>query len=162
MSYDLHGPWEASILGAYLRAPSSVIDIANGLLPLWFAKVPPSKVNIGVSMYGRAYTLQDPNCANLGCAYTGTGISGVCSDSAGILSLEEITILRSQKGLSTKILPDVMMEQISYDNQYIIFDGSATVDMKLNWADGLCLGGLVIWGVDFYSGWGRSVIPFYP
>lgn len=155
MTYDLHGPWEAGTLGATLRAPSSVADIGNALLPLWYANVPPSKINIGLSMYGRSYTLQDPNCAELGCPYTGSGNPGVCTDAPGLLSLWEIALLRQDKDLGSKFLPDVLMEQMSYDNQYVIFDASLTVDRKLQWADGLCLGGLVYWGVDLYSSWGR-------
>ncbi|KAG4428500.1 hypothetical protein IFR05_016020, partial [Cadophora sp. M221] len=160
MTYDLHGPWEVSTLGATLRASSSVADIGSALLPLWYANVSPSKINIGISMYGRSYTLQDPNCAELGCAYTRAGNPGSCTDVPGILSLWEIALLRQDKDLGSKFLPDVLMEQMSYDNQYVIFDASLTVDKKLQWADGLCLGGLVYWGVDLYSSWGsgRTVI----
>jgi len=161
MSYDLHGPWEVNTIGAILRAPGSVVDIGNALLPLWYASVPPSKVNIGVSMYGRSYTLRDPNCAKLGCPYTAAGNPGICTDSPGLLSLWEIALLRGDRNLRSEFLPDVMMNQMTYDNQYIIFDAALTVDKKLQWADGLCLGGLVSWGVDLYSSWGRSVPIFH-
>ncbi|KAL2068414.1 hypothetical protein VTL71DRAFT_16512 [Oculimacula yallundae] len=159
MTYDLHGPWEASILGASLKAPSSISDINKALLPLWYAGVPPSKINIGVSMYGRSYTLQDPNCAVLGCPYTGPGNPGICTDSPGLLSLWEVALLRQDKGLGVKYLPDVGMEQVSFDDQYVVFDASLTVDRKLQWADGLCLGGIVFWGADLYSSWGSGRTP---
>ncbi|KAK0116487.1 hypothetical protein ONS95_013501 [Cadophora gregata] len=162
MSYDLHGPWEVNTIGAILRAPGSVVDIGNTLLPLWYANVSPNKINIGISMYGRSYTLKDRNCAELGCPYKAAGNPGMCTDSPGLLSLWEIALLRADKDLSSKFLPDVMMEQMTYDDQYIVFDASLTVDRKLQWADGLCLGGLAYWGVDLYSTWGRFVTSLHP
>lgn len=159
MSYDLHGPWEINTTGAILKAPGSVVDIGNALLPLWYANVPPSKINFGISMYGRSYTLHDPSCAELGCSYTAAGNPGICTDSPGLLSLWEIALLRGDRNLNSKFLPDVMMEQMTYDNQYVIFDASSTVDRKLQWADGLCLGGLFYWGVDLYSTWGSGRTP---
>ncbi len=135
MSYDLHGPWEAPILGANVRAQSSVIDISSDLLPLWFDNVPPSKLNFGIAYYGRGYTLQNPGCANVGCPYTGPSAQGTCTDSAGVLSLREIEVTIQQKGLVPKLLSDEMIKQISWGNQWIGYDDADTINLNANWAD---------------------------
>ncbi|CZT05239.1 uncharacterized protein RCO7_05388 [Rhynchosporium graminicola] len=146
MTYDLHGPWEADILGAIIRAPSSIPDINKALLPLWFAGIPPIKINIGASMYGRSYTLQDPGCKELGCPYSGPGNPGKCTDVPGLLSLWEIALLQQEKETAIKYTGDVGMEQIVFNgDQFVVFDASKTVDEKLKWADRLCLGGIAFW-----------------
>ncbi|KUJ19692.1 glycoside hydrolase [Mollisia scopiformis] len=148
MSYDLHGPWEAAILGADVRSQSSINDISSDLLPLWFDNVPPSKVNLGIAYYGRGYTLQDPSCTDVSCPYTGASNPGTCTDSAGVLSLREIEVLIQQQGLVPKLLSDEMIKQISWGNQWMGYDDADTVTLKSAWADQQCLGGMMYWSMD--------------
>ena len=86
MSYDLHGPWEASTLGAQVRPQTSIVDINSTMLPLWFNGVDPSKINLGIAYYGRGYTLSDASCTDADCPYSGPSNPGPCTDSAGLLS----------------------------------------------------------------------------
>ncbi|KAF7864528.1 hypothetical protein EAF04_006660 [Stromatinia cepivora] len=101
MSYDLHGPWEASdpSLGAFVRPQTSLPDITTALSPLWFAGVDPTKLNLGLAAYGRGYTLSNPACNELDCAYTGPSIPGPCSTQPGILSMREIEVLIQREAL---------------------------------------------------------------
>ncbi|CZR65426.1 related to chitinase [Phialocephala subalpina] len=159
MSYDLHGPWEASILGPQIRSQSSIIDISSDLLPLWFDNVPPSKLNLGIAYYGRGYTLQNPGCADVGCPYAGASSPGTCTGSAGVLSLREIQVVIQQQGLTPRLLPDEMIKQISWGNQWIGYDDTDTIALKSNWADQHCFGGLVFWSLDLVGvGTGDSPI----
>lgn len=148
MSYDLHGPWDAAVLGANVRAQSSIIDISSDILPLWFATIPPAKINLGIPYYGRGYTLQDPGCAAIGCPFTGASNPGTCTGSAGVLSLREIELLIQQRGLVPQFLSDKLIKQISWGNQWIGYDDVDTINLKTNWADQNCLGGTVYWSVD--------------
>lgn len=151
MSYDLHGPWEAYLLGANVRSQTSIIDIASDLLPLWFDNVSPSKLNLGVAYYGRGYTLQNPGCTDIGCQYTGASNAGPCTESAGTLSLREIQVLIQQQRLVPEMLGDQMIKQISWGNQWVGYDDSETINLKTNWADKHCLGGMVFWSMDLVN-----------
>lgn len=64
MAYDLHGFWDADVktLGSIMRPQTDIREIDNDTLPLWFDKLTPAKVNLGLAYYGRGYTVSDPKC----------------------------------------------------------------------------------------------------
>lgn len=156
MAYDLHGPWEAHTLGAFVRSQTSIVDINSTMLPLWFDSVNPSKMNLGIAYYGRGYTLSNPSCQSPGCAYTGPSAPGHCTNSAGLLSLREIEGIIMEKNLVPVILPDLMIKQIVWDDdQWMGYDDIDTIALKTQWANENCLGGTVAWSIDFNSGPGR-------
>lgn len=67
MAYDLHGFWDADVktLGSLIRPQTDIREIDNDTLPLWFDKLDPSKVNLGLAYYGRGYTVADSTCGEL-------------------------------------------------------------------------------------------------
>lgn len=68
MAYDLHGFWDADVktLGSIIRAQTDVREIEKNTLPLWFDKLNPAKVNLGLAYYGRGYTVSDKTCGKRG------------------------------------------------------------------------------------------------
>ena len=155
MAYDLHGPWEASDLGAFVRPQSSIIDIENDLLPVWFDGLNASKINLGIPYYGRGYTLSNIYCTDVGCPYSGTSLPGPCTESPGVLSLREIKQIIKEKKLTPKLITNGMVKQITWDNQWFGYDDHDTMKMKMKWGDEHCLGGTAVWSIDFDSGAGR-------
>lgn len=160
MSYDLHGPWEAQTLGALVRSQTSIIDISSTMLPLWFDAVDPAKINLGIAHYGRGYTLSDSSCTEVGCPYSGPSAPGPCTDSAGLLSLREITNIINENEITPQLLPDLMIKQIVWGgDQWMGYDDIDTIALKTQWANQNCLGGAAIWSIDFNSGPGRYAFP---
>lgn len=159
MAYDLHGSWDADVktLGSIVRGQSDVHEIFNDTLPLWFDALTPDKINFGMALYGRGYTLADAKCATIGCPFTGPSLPGPCTNFEGVLSLIEIQSYIKTKGLVPILLPGPMMKQITWDNQWIGYDDVDTISMKKQFASGLCFGGTMVWSVDFNSGTGRYV-----
>jgi chitinase len=155
MAYDLHGPWEASDQGAFVRPQSSTLDIDNDLLPLWFDGLNSSKINLGIPYYGRGYTLSSNYCTDIGCSYSGPSLPGPCTGSPGVLSLREIKQIIKEKKLTPKLITDAKVKQITWDNQWVGYDDHDTIKMKVKWADEHCLGGTAVWSIDFDSGAGR-------
>lgn len=52
-----------------------------------------------------------------------------------------------------------MVKQISWDgNQWMGYDDAETIAMKTGFANNRCLGGTMIWSIDFDSGSGRLVL----
>lgn len=65
------------------------------------------------------------------------------------MSLVEIKQLIAQRGIEPQYLPDSMMKQITWDDQWIGYDDEDTFAAKMAWADGLCFGGTMVWSIDF-------------
>ena len=105
MAYDLHGFWDADVktLGSLIRPQTDIREIDNDTLPLWFDKLNPSKVNLGMAYYGRGYTVSDRTCGELpsqrlprneanthvaypGCAFKGPSKAGPCTGFDGVMS----------------------------------------------------------------------------
>lgn len=124
-------------------------------MPLTFAELDFSKINFGVALYGRGYTLKDKKCTDLECKFKGPSKPGVCTNGDGVLSLVEIEQLIKEKNLKPKYLPEAMMKQITWDDQWIGYDDAETIKNKKAWADDQCFGGTMAWSVDFNSGGGR-------
>jgi chitinase len=85
------------------------------------------------------------------------GIWSPCTASVGILSLQEIEAIIKEKGLIPELIPDAMIKQITWDDQWIGYDDNETIALKTAWADSLCLGGTQIWSVDLNPASGRLV-----
>lgn len=71
----------------------------------------------------------------------------------------EIQAVIKEKGLVPESLKDSMVKQISWDDQWIGYDDAHTIAGKVAFANQRCLGGTMIWSVDFDSGSGSGDIP---
>lgn len=159
MSYDI-GVGGREENGGIVRSQTSILDISSTMVPLWFDGVDPSKINLGIAYYGRGFTLTGSSCQSPGCSYSGPSHPGTCTGSAGILSLREIETIIAEKNLTPVLLPDLMIKQIVYDNnQWMGYDDQDTMNLKTQWANENCLGGTVIWSIDFNSGPGSGDAP---
>ncbi|KAF2795231.1 glycoside hydrolase family 18 protein [Melanomma pulvis-pyrius CBS 109.77] len=162
MTYDLHGPWDAQVaqIGKVILGHTNIPEIFNWTLPLWYDNVDPAKLNLGLAYYARGYTVADPNCNEVGCAWTGTSRPGPCTNFGGVMSLQEIeNQVIKQLGVTPKLLEQDMMKQLAWGNQWIGYDDMETIAMKKQWASQHCFGGTMIWSVDFYSGSGSGDVP---
>ncbi len=159
MAYDLHGSWDSDVLtlGKKVRGQADIREIADNTVPLWFDGLNPAKINFGLAMYGRGYTLADPTCNQLLCPFAGPSDAAPCTGSPGVMSLLEIQQLIRRKGLTPQYLADSMMKQITWDDQWIGYDDEETFAAKKAWADSRCFGGTMVWSIDFQvSGSGSS------
>ncbi|KAL8692314.1 MAG: hypothetical protein Q9218_002631 [Villophora microphyllina] len=161
MSYDLHGSWDADVktLGNLVRPQTDIREIANDSIPLFFAGLDPAKINIGLASYGRGYTLASSSCASFGCPFTGPSKPMPCTAFAGVASNTEIKNLITQKFLTPELIPNTMVKQITWDDQWIGYDDDDTIALKLGWADSHCFGGSMNWSIDMDSGPGSGNSP---
>jgi chitinase len=157
MAYDLHGSWDADVLtlGKLVRGQADIREIGNDTAPLWFDGLDPAKLNFGLAMYGRGYTLSDSSCSDLLCSFEGPSKPAPCTNSAGVMSLVEIQQLIKERNLTPKLLASSMMKQITWDDQWIGYDDEETFALKKAWADQFGFGGTSMDKSDSYS-----VFPF--
>ncbi|KAH8764925.1 glycoside hydrolase superfamily [Diaporthe sp. PMI_573] len=138
MAYDLHGSWDSDVktLGKIVRGQADIREIHNNTIPLWFDGLDPKKINFGLAMYGRGYTLADPNCNLLGCHFLGASKPAKCTNSPGVMPLAEIKRRAKELNIKPEYLPDSMMKQLTWDDQWIGYD-EETFAKKKEFADSM-------------------------
>lgn len=150
MSYDLHGKWDLGNkwTGAYLDAHTNVTEIDKSLELLWRNNIDSSKVVLGLAFYARAYTLADPNCVKPGCEFASGANQGNCSQEVGILLNSEIDQIVDEKNLMSTFYDDADVQVLHWDDQWLSYDDEKTLQLKVEYARGLCLGGVMVWAVS--------------
>lgn len=152
MAYDLHGPWDTDVkaLGSKVRPQTDATEIDKDLQPLWFDRVDPAEINMGLAYYGRTYKLSDPSCGVIGCGFAGPGDAGPCTNSPGVLSNREIRRMILEQGYTPILNRTSMVKYFTYGtNSWVGYDDEETYALKLQLANDRCLGGTMIWSIDF-------------
>jgi chitinase len=152
MAYDLHGPWDTDVkaLGSIVRPQTDITEIYQNFKPLWFDGVDPKKVNMGLAYYGRSYKLADASCSKMGCAFKGPGAAGECTAFEGVLSNREIQSMIKKEGITPYFNQTAMVKYFTYaGDSWVGYDDQETLALKESFANSLCLGGLMIWSIDY-------------
>lgn len=154
MAYDLHGTWDSTDVweGPYIRPHTNLTEISEALDLLWRAGVTPGKIVLGEGWYGRSFTLADPSCdtPNGLCEFTTGGDAGPCSATSGILMNAEILSIIETYDVDVVYDDVAAVKWITWDTtQWVSYDDSETLAQKKDFANELCLGGLMIWAVDY-------------
>ncbi|KAF2661015.1 glycoside hydrolase family 18 protein, partial [Lophiostoma macrostomum CBS 122681] len=154
IAYDLHGAWDKDFpwYGPKIRFHADIRDIHKNIQTLWFAGLDSRQVNLGIPYYGRGFTVSDKNCMTENCAFKGASHAGECTEQDGFLSNNEIWGIIREKNLKPELNKDAMQKQVTWDDQWIGFDDGDSIGMKYQYANQACLGGMMIWAVDFDSG----------
>lgn len=150
MSYDLHGVWDATNpIGNTVLSHTNLTEIKLALDLFWRNSIPANKLNLGVGFYGRSFQLSDPSCSQPGCQFKGGALPGPCTANSGTLAYFEIMDLISQKNLSPYYDKEAQAKYVVWDNdQWVSYDDADTFQAKIDFANNLGLGGLLIWSID--------------
>ena len=98
MTYDLQGIWslgnsnaqDGCPAGNCLRSDINITETTYALSMLTKAGVSSNKIMVGVTSYGRSFTMSTPGCTTSNCTYTGPGLEGECTQTAGYMAQAEI------------------------------------------------------------------------
>lgn len=148
MTYDLHGTWDASdpYIGSVIDAHTNLTEIDQTMDLLWRNNIDPAKVTLGLGFYGRSFTLTDPSCDTAGCAFSGGGLPGNCTANSGTLSFAEITEIIANSDAKITLNKDAAVKEVVWDtNQWVSYDDAETIGLKIEYASGKCLGGVMVW-----------------
>jgi chitinase len=103
---------------------------------------------MGLGFYGRSFTLTDPSCTVAGCPFSSGGTAGPCSASSGTLMDVEIQDVIAAGGVVT-LDSAAAVKQVVWDtNQWVSYDDADTFALKIDYANGKCLGGTMVWAVS--------------
>ena len=123
-------------------------EIKEALDLLWRNHVPAKKLNLGLGFYGRSFQLADPECSKPGCNFKGGASPGSCTKNSGTLSYKEITEIIDQKQLKPVYDKENAVKYVVWDqDQWVSYDDEDTFKQKIEFANKLGLGGLLIWAV---------------
>ena len=139
-------------LGSKVRPQTDITEIEKGLKPLWFDGVDPGKIVMGLAYYGRTYTLSDASCGKMGCSFVPGkgGAPGSCTNFAGVLSNREIKRIIKDQKITPYLNTTAMVKYFTYQgNSWVGYDDLETYAMKEAFANQHCLGGIMIWSIDF-------------
>ncbi|KZF20249.1 glycoside hydrolase family 18 protein [Xylona heveae TC161] len=159
MTYDLHGTWDSTdpYIGAVVNAHTNLTEITQTFDLLWRNSIDPSKVVMGMGFYGRSFTLSDPSCNTAGCPFSSGGNPGPCSASAGTLMYSEIEDIVSAGATVTED-KDAGVAIVTWGgNQWVSYDNADTLKQKMDYANGKCLGGVMIWAASTDDASGTAI-----
>ncbi|PHH89143.1 hypothetical protein CDD83_6594 [Cordyceps sp. RAO-2017] len=150
MTYDLHGSWDKeNPIGDIVQGHTNLTEIKRSMELLWRNKVAPEKVVFGLGFYGRSFTLKSKTCSKPGCRFAEAGKKGACTDNAGTLAYFEIQDILLDKNPKVVHDREAAVKYISFSNdQWVSYDDEETFQQKVDWANELGLGGLMIWSID--------------
>ncbi|KAL9030617.1 MAG: hypothetical protein Q9196_001284 [Gyalolechia fulgens] len=150
MSYDLHGVWDSTNpIGSHVLAHTNLTEIRLAFDLFWRNDVPANKLNLGLGFYGRSFQLSDPACYKPGCNFKGGASPGACTKNSGTLSYKEITQIIDQKKIEPYYDEENAVKYIVWDqDQWVSYDDKDTFKQKIEFANKLGLGGLLIWAID--------------
>ncbi|KAL7929519.1 glycoside hydrolase superfamily [Trichoderma chlorosporum] len=150
MTYDLHGTWDGTdpYIGQVALAHTNLTEIRQTFDLFWRNNINPDKITMGLGFYGRSFTMADPSCMSAGCPFSDGGKPGPCSQSSGTLTASEIRSIIAE-GATVTLDPVAAVEIVTWDNdQWVSYDDLPTLKMKIEYANSICLGGIMVWAVD--------------
>ncbi|KAJ3653198.1 hypothetical protein Zmor_012462 [Zophobas morio] len=156
MAYDLHGSWDDVTGQNAPLYPSSVDVTANQKLLTvdaairgWIQRgANPQKIALGLGVYGRTYTLANPNNNNIGAVVSNPGHAGEYTGEAGMLGYNEIVELQKEGGWTVKFDDNQKTPYMYKGNQWVGFDNPRSISIKTEYAKSLNLGGVMIWSIE--------------
>lgn len=149
-SYDLHGTWDRGNkwTGAFLNTHTNLTEIDQALDLIWRNDIDPGMVVLGLAFYGRGFTVSSPSCKEPGCTYESGAERGKCSREVGILLNSEIDDLVKANGVMPKLYEKEASKVASWGNQWVSYDDEETFKLKAEYAQTMCLGGLMVWAIS--------------
>ncbi|XP_021340846.1 chitinase-3-like protein 1 isoform X2 [Mizuhopecten yessoensis] len=168
MTYDLHGGWETKtghnsplFKGRWETGSDAYLNLAWA--SRYWAKmgVPKEKLNIGLAVYGRSFTLTDPSNVAVG-APAKKGNGGKFTREQGFLSYYEICEKRKKPGVKTYYIEDQKVPYIVDGDQWIGYDDPASLTAKVNYIKKSRFGGVMIWSLDLDDFTGHCNKQKYP
>jgi chitinase len=136
--------------GAIVQGHTNLTDIETAIELLWRVDIDPSDIVMGFGFYGRSFTLADDSCTTPGCPFTAGGSPGPCTATSGYLAYYEIAeVLEANPSVVPVYDETAAVMYINWgDNQWVSYDNETTFKQKVDWANGIGLGGAMIWASD--------------
>ncbi|XP_046655141.1 probable chitinase 10 [Daphnia pulicaria] len=168
MTYDYFGNWDKTTghvapLYAHSEVENKYFN-TNFTLNYWIELgADPSKIILGMPMYGQSFTLEDPTSNGLNAKSKGPGEAGEFTRQGGFLAFYEICHRMKQGGWTVVQDPEGAMGPYAYKgNQWTSFDDVAVIRRKSELVKSMNIGGAMIWALDLDDFSNRCGCERYP
>jgi len=150
MSYDLHGSWdkENKWIGNYLNSHTNLTEITEYFDLMWRNDIDPDKVVMGLAFYSRTLKPLDAGCTDATCRFSTVGDRGPCTKEYGVLSNAEIIEVEKSTGATPQLDKTAAVKILKANGEWITYDDVDSWKLKVGFARGQCLGGVMVWAVS--------------
>ncbi|RNA12043.1 chitotriosidase-1 isoform X1, partial [Brachionus plicatilis] len=156
MAYDFHGSWSIKTgFHSALYSKSGDLSWENTLnvdwsVNYWLKKgCPREKLILGIAFYGRGFKLANSQSNKVGSPSRGSSRAGKFTQEAGFLSFYEICQIKKEKNLAEEFDNELGVPGLTFDNQWIGYENQESVILKASYIKDMCLGGAMVWTIDF-------------
>eukprot|EP00105_Crassostrea_gigas_P040449 XP_019924597.1 PREDICTED: probable chitinase 3 [Crassostrea gigas] len=155
MAYDLHGAYEtktgpnAPLKGHPSETGADRYMNDEWAVNYWIQKgAPPEKINLGMPLYGRTFTLANPSNNGLFAPDSGNGgVAGRYTGESGILAYYEVCDMLKNGGVRHWI-PEMEVPYLVKGNQWVSYDDIESLKRKVDFVNSKGLGGTMVWTLD--------------
>ncbi|KAL7221764.1 hypothetical protein ACSBR1_023664 [Camellia fascicularis] len=150
MCYDYHGGWKTSTTGAQaaLFDPKSNVSTSYGLQSWIKAGLPPSKLIMGLPLYGRTWQLKDPRSHGVGAPAVGVG-----PGSDGVLTYSMVEAFNRANNATVVYDIETVSTYSVAGTSWIGYDDVKSTTVKIKFAQALGLRGYFFWAVNGDYNW---------
>jgi len=168
MTYDFHGSWDKKTghNAPMFYCEGDDIDFFNtdSAVNYWIKSgFPARKIMLGLPIYGRSFTLNDPKNNGIGAPARDGGQAGKWTRAKGFLGYYEICLYLKQGWTKVKGADCTVGPYAYKGNQWVGYDDIDAVKFKMNYVKEKGLGGGMVWDVtmdDFKGNCGEGKNPF--
>ncbi|XP_021348526.1 chitinase-3-like protein 1, partial [Mizuhopecten yessoensis] len=153
MSYDMHGSWltytghhsQLFAKGFNSNNPEELYLDIDWAARYWvLLGAPRELINIGLSFYGRGFTLKDPDSNGIGAQSKGPNRPGPFTRESGYMAYYEICMLLTRGGETYR---DTGEPYYINGNQWIGYDDEQSIANKVAWLIREGFGGAMMWAL---------------
>jgi len=157
MCYDYHGKWDKKTghnAPLHPRPTEPLSDQALNVAYSWnYLKklgAIPEKTVLGVPLYGRAYTLMNPNSNKMGAPAKSTSFQGPFTREDGFMGYNEICLEGMDKENPwTNVFEEHHMAPYMYrGDSWMSYDNEKSIRLKSEYAYSEGLAGVMTWSID--------------
>ncbi|GAB1598637.1 acidic mammalian chitinase-like isoform X1, partial [Argonauta hians] len=154
MSYDFNGAWDKK---TGHNSPLVRRGDETGEFIYWNLQdaakywvnngAPLHKMNVGIPLYGRTFTLSNRNYHGVGAQVSDEGKAGIYSRTKGFLAYYEICHFLNTG--ATMEWDNIQKVPYAYkDDQWVSFENTNSIKIKAEWIKNYGFGGVMIWSLD--------------
>jgi len=171
MCYDYHGKWDKKTgHNAPLHsrptepAKDQTLNVEYTLAYLLKRGAKPEKTVLGVPLYGRAYTLMNPNSNKMGAPAKDTAFQGPYTREDGFLGYNEICVEKlNQEAPWTSVWEEHHLAPFMYrGDSWLSYDNERSIALKSQFAYDQGLAGVMTWSIDTDDFLGMCNGPKFP
>nr|XP_023029163.1 probable chitinase 10 isoform X2 [Leptinotarsa decemlineata] len=154
MTYDFHGHWDKQTghVAPLYYYPEDTYDYfnANFSIHYWIEKgAPPSKLVMGMPLYGQSFSLADGGKRGLNEKSYGPGEAGEFTRAGGFLAFYEICERVRRRGWTVTRDPEGRIGPYAvHGNQWVSYDDISEIRRKSKLVKDWGLGGGMVWALD--------------